>query len=241
MNLYRYSCNGVITPSVSTILKSDSKYKTYRQSLGASSAFNTRKDIQARQRGVEVHSAARKFLRTGEVDLPEQYFPYWNNIYKSLALLEPRDVLWADGPNVEKLQHLQQGEHSAVWNSKYKYCGCPDFVAKCNGVSVLGEFKTSDTLFDSTYKMNFHEYGSFFKYHQASMQLAGYVKAFEQTTGIRIDAGVIIVGTPSDSQLFILEKPQLKKALTKFHKLARDFHKADSFVQPQSAKELAAV
>ena len=227
-------------PSVSTILKADPKHKTFKQSLGAAGSERSRRSLFAKDRGLQVHAAARRFIRTGEVDLAEKYFPYWANIHEALTLLDPQNVLWADGPVAESLQHLQQGEHSAVWDKQHKFVGCPDLVADCGGVRVMAEFKTSDSLFDSTYKLNFKEYGSFYKYHQASMQLASYIDAFEKTTGITIDAGVIVVGTREESQLFVLEKPALQKGLKKFHKLAKDFHATDKFVQP-SSKQLANV
>lgn len=241
-NIYRYKCDGIIMPSVSTILKADPKYKTFKQSLGANASDRSRRNLFAKDRGLHVHAAARKFVRTGEVDLAEKYFPYWANIHEALTLLDPQNVLWADGPLDKSLQHLQQGEHSAVWDKQHKFVGCPDLVADCGGVKVLAEFKTSDTLFDSTYRMDFKNYGSFYRFHQASMQVACYVDAFERTTGITIDAGVIVVGTREESQLFVLEKPELAKAVKKFHKLAKDFHAGDTFVQPtNSGKELTAV
>ena len=228
--------------SVSMILISDAKHKTFKQSISTAGSDKSRKSLFAKDNGLHVHAAARRFIRTGEVDLAEKYFPYWANIQKSLSLLEPGKIWWADGPADKSLLHLQQGEHAAVWDKECKYVGCPDLVADCNGVRVLAEFKTSDTLFDSTYKMNFKSYGSFFRYHQASMQLASYIDAFEKTTGITIDAGVIVVGTREESQLFVLEKPELQKALKKFHKLAKDFHAADTFIQPtNSGTELTAV
>lgn len=241
-NNQRYCCDGTILPSVSTILKSDPKHKTFKKSLGAAGAEQSRRSLFAKERGLEVHAAARRFIRTGEVDLAEKYFPYWTNIQKSLSLLEPGKIWWADGPADDSLQHLQQGEHSAVWDKQHKYVGCPDLVADCGGVRILAEVKTSDTLFDSTYKMDFKSYGSFFRFHQASMQVACYISAFEKTTGITIDAGVIVVGTRDESQLFILEKPELQKALKKFLKLAKDFHATDTFVQPTNErKELVSV
>ena len=91
--------------------------------------------------------------------------------------------------------------------------------------------------------MNFRNYSNWWKFHQASMQTASYSKAYEMTTNRTIDVGIIIVATRDDSQLFVMEKPQLKGALTKFHKLAKEFHLSDNFVQPaaNSLRKMAAV
>ena len=243
-NVYRYKCDDLILPSVSTILKSDPKFKQAQKSRGFSNSRpgSARNQFSA-ERGSAVHSAARKFIRTGEVDLAAKYFPYWEGIHKQLTLLDLTDVEWAEGPVPPELKHLQQGEHSAVWNSKQMYVGCPDLVANVGGLRALVEFKTSDEMFMSTYDMDFKNYSNWWRYHQASMQTASYVKAYEQTTKHTIDVGLIVVATRDDSQLFILEQPQLKTALTKFHKLAKEFHMADNFTQPiqTSSRKLQAV
>lgn len=235
-NCYRYECDGVILPSVSTILKADSKYSQARKSRGASALQpGTARFGFAKQRGIEVHSAARKFIRTGEVDLSPKYFPYWQGIHKQLSILDLTDIEWADGPNIPELQHLRDGDNSAVWNLKQKYVGCPDLVANLGGLRTLIEFKTSDELHMSTYDMNFKNYSSWWRHNQARMQVGGYSVAYEMTTGLPIEAAAIIVATRDDSQLFILERPDIDKAVVKFHKLAKDFHLSDNFVQPLSA------
>jgi len=232
-NCYRYSCDGLILPSVSTILKSDLKRAQARKARGlARSKCNYPSEQYCRERGLAVHAAARNFFKTGEVDLPEMYFPYWENIYKSLSILDLTSIEWADGPVLESLSHLQQGKHSAVWNTKQKYVGCPDLVADCGGLRMLVEFKTTDEPLIAQYDMDFKNYSSWWRYHQASMQVASYAKAYEQTTKRAIDVGCIVVGGKDINQLFFLEKPTLKNSLSKFHKLAKEFHLCDRFVQP---------
>ena len=55
------------------------------------------------------------------------------------------------------------------------------------------------------------------------MQIAAYGKAFSDTTQIPIEAGIIINATRDEGQLFVVDKPDLKKLLTKIHKLAKKF------------------
>jgi hypothetical protein len=55
------------------------------------------------------------------------------------------------------------------------------------------------------------------------MQTAAYAKAFTQTTGIAVGTAIIINASRDDSQMFIIERPELKKHLTKFHTLAKEY------------------
>ena len=213
-----YRCDGELLPSVSSILRSDPKYTNFNSSLGARRGSYSSSEY-ANDRGHHVHNAARKYLITGEVDLPERYFDYWEHMHQQLMLLNLTDIIWAEQPLLPELKHLQNGDQSCVWNSKYKYCGCPDLVGSVGGVRALCEFKTSTMLFRDNYLKDFSLYASWFLYHQASMQVAAYAKAFEKLTKIPIDVGIIIVATPSDSQLFVLEKPQLNSAFKKFKQL----------------------
>ena len=217
-----YVCDGKHLPSVSSILKTDPKYPIFNRSLAArkgdypSAAF-------AKERGHYVHSAARKFIITGEVDLPERYFNYWDQLQRQLAPLDFTDVIWAEGPTTDKLSHLRNGEHCAVWDTKNNFCGCPDLVANVGGVRALCEFKTSTMLYRDNYQKDFSEYSSWFLYHQAAMQVSAYASAFEKITKVPIDVGIIVVATEDDGQLFVIEKPQLKSSFNKFKKLAKAF------------------
>ena len=131
---------------------------------------------------------------------------------------------WIDGPVTDDLKHLQQGELAAVWNKRYGHAGKPDLVANIGGVNTVVEFKTSDQLWQSHYRFkDFANYQPYFKYAQAQMQIAAYGKAFSDTTKIPIEAGIIINAIRDEGQLFIVDKPDLKKSLTKFHKLAKKF------------------
>lgn len=219
-----FVCDGIPCISISRLLKSDSKNKTSKKAsaLAKSKGISAHSRFQA-ERGVAVHQAARDFLKDGEIDLPAKYYPYWENIWKSLSLLDI-DPFWIEGPVIDSLSHLQQGIYSAVWNKRYQYAGSPDLVANIGGVNCVVEFKTSDLLWQDRYVFkDFKHYTNWHKYSQAAMQTAAYAKAFTQTTGIAVDTAIIINATRDDSQMFIIERPELKKHLTKFHTLAKEF------------------
>ena len=125
---------------------------------------------------------------------------------------------WIEGPVTDDLKHLQQGEFAAVWNKRYGHAGNPDLVATIGGVNTVVEFKTGDLLWQSHYRFkDFTNYQPYFKYAQAQMQIATYGKAFSDTTKIPIEAGIIINAIRDEGQLFVPDKPDLKKSLTKFH------------------------
>ena len=122
--------------------------------------------------------------------------------------------------------HLQQGANDAVWDTKNRYVGIPDWVGKIGGVPAIIEFKTSDTLWRDNYNhKQFRQYSEWVRHHQASMQVAAYANAWRKTTGMPIGAGGIINSTPIECQLFIIEGEMLKKKLSAFHKLCREYRK----------------
>ena len=225
-NTYGFICDGQQMTSVSNILKSDEKLATKRKSEAAFSKQSA-KDRFSAQRGTSVHSAMRQYLRTGEVDeLNPQYYPYFENLHNEVSRLGLKDHLWVEGPVVDELSHLQQGMHSAVWNSKFRYAGTPDVVTDCGGCRVVIEFKTSHDFFKDSYAFrDFKNYSNFLKYKHAAYQCAAYKSAFTETTGIEIDAALIITAGRDFSQLFVLENDRLPKYLKDFHKLARAYNK----------------
>lgn len=222
----RFSVDGLPYTSVSSIIKTDAKLVQGNRSR----ALNGNKKQKAKSqsatgRGIAVHNAARKFLRTGECDLDPEYYDYFGGIHDWLSRLD-LDTYWAEGPMRDDLAHLQQGPSAAVWCSKYRYIGIPDWVGKIGGVPSIIEFKTSDTLYRSEYNhKQFKQYSEWVKHHQAGMQIAAYANCWEETVGEKIEAGIIICGTQKETQFFIIEGDVLKKKLSAFHKLCREYRK----------------
>ncbi len=219
-----FECDGVVLPSVSAILKSDSKHKTNRKSNGLrNSEKQSAYESFATERGLAVHAAARSYLRDGEADLEEKFFPFFRNIQSKLEILD-LEPYWAEEPVIPQLMHLKNNGCSAVWDNDNRYCGTPDYVGKVGGVPCVIEFKTSDNLYQTQYHKDFKTYNNWFKFSQAAMQSAAYANAFSKTTGIEVNTAIIIVATRDEGQLFILEGEQFIYQLTKFHKLAKEYH-----------------
>ena len=222
----KFAVDGLPYTSVSSIIKTDTKIVQGKKSRAASGkAANRSKHLSATARGTAVHSAVRSFIRTGECDLEPCYFDYFSGIqdWLSRLVLEP---YWAEGPVLDKYQQLQQGPSAAVWCDKYRYIGVPDFVGKLGGVPVVIEFKTSDYLYRDNYDFRqFKQYSEWVRHHNAGMQVAAYANAWNPTTGDDIRTGVVINSTPDACQLFIIERDVMKKKLTAFHKLCKEYRK----------------
>ena len=221
----KFAVDGLPYTSVSSIIKTDTKIIQGRKSKALSKSHNHNKQLSATARGTAVHGAVRQFIRTGECDLDPAYYEYFSGIQDCLSHLDI-EPYWVEGPVVDEYKHLQQGNSAAIWCEKYRYIGIPDLVGKIGGVPCVVEFKTSDTLYRDNYNYKeFKQYSEWVKHHQAGMQVAAYANAWKQTTGMEINTGVIINSTPSDTQLFIIERDTMKKKLTAFHKLCREYRK----------------
>ena len=75
-------------------------FSSARKSTAAakSSGMSARSQFAA-ERGLAVHQAARDFLKHGEIDLPSKFYPYWDNIWKSLSILDIKPI-WIEGPTI---------------------------------------------------------------------------------------------------------------------------------------------
>ena len=220
----KFAVDGRPYTSVSSIIKTDTKIVQGKKSRAASGkAANLSKHLSATARGTAVHKPVRKFIRIGECDLELCYFDYFSGIQDWLSCLD-LEPYWAEGPMLEKYQHLQQGPSAAVWCDKYRYIGVPDFVGKLGGVPVVMEFKTSDYLYRDDYDFRqFKQYSDWVRHYNAGMEVAAYANVWNQTTADDIHKGVVINSTPEACQLFIIERDIMKKKLTAFHKLCKEY------------------
>ncbi len=220
-----FQVDGEVYTSVSSIIKSDKKHFQSRKSAAWASKRKSKSvQLDATSRGIAVHSAIRSFVRTGECDLDPAYFQYFDNVVSLLKQFD-LDVWWAEEPVHPELQHLRSGNHSAVWSNKpHKYIGIPDIAGTIGGVPCIVEFKTSDKLIRSNYHpKQFSQYSEWVKYNCAAMQVAAYANAWNQRTSMPISTGIIINTTPTEAQLFIIEKDEMKKRLSSFHKLCKEY------------------
>jgi hypothetical protein len=226
-----FSCNGNILPSVTTILSSDDKHIARRKSAGiGKSKANLNKANDGRVRGLSIHQSVNQYLLTGEADVDPKYLPYWNGLYEQLQHLDLHKIYFAERPQLPELSHLANGDYACVWSDKYKFAGIPDLVANVGGVNCVIDFKTSTNLFTKYYdRRNFREYHQWHSYANSAAQVAAYGQAFQEQTGIKIDAGIVINTTPDTSQLFVIDGDEMKSRFKKFITLTNKFHKHHNY------------
>ncbi len=220
--------DGVAYPSVSTILASDPKRKTFFKSRGARGVQpNDDSRRTSTQRGITLHKCFNDYLLTGEADIPPIYLDYWRQLQEAIGCMTIKPI-WAEGPILPKHQHFRNGNKSLIWSKRHRYLGCPDLIGNFEGVDAVCEIKTSKSPYTKNYDRNdFRSYGSWFSYYSSALQVASYSGAWAEATGNRINTGLVINVMPDSYQLFIIEGPEMKSRLTKFRSLAKDYHKGE--------------
>lgn len=224
--------DGIALPSVTKILSTDPKKKSYYKSRGLKRKTEHIDGVSpsvGRHRGVSLHAAFSDFITTGEADVPPIYYSHWEQLQSLVNHLELGPIIWAERPLLEEHSRFQQGDTSAIYSKKYKYLGKPDLIAGLGGCNCVFEIKTSEDLMTKNFNYKqFQTYSQYLPYAHAGAQVASYAHAWTECTGQTIDAGVVINVTSTASQLFILEKPELDTRFKNFKTLARAYHKANA-------------
>lgn len=221
--------DGAAYPSVTRILTSDPKRKTYYQSRGLhrkQTSFDGDGAATGRHRGTSLHEAFAEYMTTGHCDVPPIYYSYWEQLQSVISSLQVGPILWAEAPMLPEHSHFTSGETSCIWSTKHKYLGKPDLIASLGGVPCVWEIKTSRSHYCRNYdRRNFGSYGSWFSYAHSAMQTSAYAAAWNERTGADIHTGVVINVMPDDAQLFIVERTEMNTRFNNFKKLAKAYHK----------------
>ena len=221
--------DGECYPSVSKILASDPKKKSFYKSRGLKKRTRSpgsSETVEAgRIRGRSLHECFSDYITTGEADVPPLYYEHWAQLHELISSFDITDLQWAERPLAPEHSKFQQGDTAVIYSKKSKYLGKPDLIASLGGVPCIWEIKTSNDLYSKNYDYTkFISYSSFLPYCHAALQVGAYRKAWAECTGQQIDTGIIINVTKNDSQLFIVERPELLSRQKSFTKLAKDYH-----------------
>ena len=196
--------DGLALPSVTKILSTDPKRKSYFKSRGLKRKTDHIDGVSpavGRHRGTALHEAFSDFITTGECDIPPIYLPHWEQLQSLVSGLSIGPVLWAERPILEKYSHFQQGETSIIYSKKHKYLGKPDLVAHLGGCLCVFEIKTSNDLMTKNYNYKqFATYSQYLPFAHAAAQVASYSHAWTECTGERVDAGIVLNITSDSSQ-----------------------------------------
>lgn len=165
----------------------------------------------AANRGTAIHHACEDYLRGRIPQLPSELAGFWDGLAPLLD--EYSSVLWSEKPLRPNWAHCTGVDGiSRVWSHNYGYTGCPDLVGIRQGQVFLADFKTSVAPYCRYYPKDGRErsrFGGWMKFTKCAMQMAAYAIAFEETLGVRVHAGQIMVTTPEITQSFILRGDEL--------------------------------
>ncbi len=211
-------------PSVTTILGKTASEKS-KNALLNWQLKNPGGSAKAAARGSAIHQACEDYIRGIEVEVQEEYEPFWNGLSKHLDKYD--SFIWSERPLKAEWSHCT-GEDgiSRVWSHEYQYCGCPDLVGIRNGVVLIADFKTSVNPYCRYFPKGGTDRSKFTgwnKFHKCAMQLAAYAQAFGETLNINIDSAQILVSTPETDQSFILHGGELDKFRTKWLQKVRRY------------------
>jgi len=228
-------------PSVTTILgkcASESSKKALKNWI----LKNPGGSAAAAKRGSAVHAAAEAYIRGKEIEIEEEYLPFWDGISQHLDKFD--SFIWSEMPLRPEWKYCT-GEDgiSRVWSHKYQYCGCPDLVGIRNGTYIIADFKTSNQPYSRYYprgKEDRSRFTGWNKFNKCAMQLAAYAQALDETLGINIDCAQIIVSTPEIDQSFIITQEELERYRVKWLQKIRRYQeiKAEEEKAKHILKEL---
>lgn len=197
-------------PSVTTVLRDDSKFEPWRKYKGEKKANAIMQAASAR--GTWTHDSSEHYLLTGELPrFHHVYQPWWISMK----------------PFLDQIDHTLLTE-GALWCSDF-YAGACDCIGYMRGAEsepVLIDFKTANKQIGGT------------KLYDYEMQVAAYIKAANyvyRKEGLVIRKGIIACAVPDYSvQIFELERDDINQLYAHFIEKLEDWH--EKHVIPQTLK-----
>lgn len=119
---HQYKLNGLVLPSVTTIMKplSEDVYGSIDEQV-----LN-----RAAQRGTAVHNAIENYIKFGIEDIPPEHEGYFKAFLK-----------WFEEHNV-----VPYGTEIKLYHKGLMYAGTADMAASVDGIDTLVDFKTSASV-----------------------------------------------------------------------------------------------
>jgi hypothetical protein len=169
-----------------------------------------------RDRGTRVHGLLENYIRTGTAtpQCPEDA-GFYDGMTRHLDKFE--EFLWSERPLVSGWEHCWNAADgdpdrlARVWSTTWGFAGTPDLIARRRGLTVLGDFKTSNRPYFRCHgdKVPRHHAAGYKKLLKTVRQLCAYTLAVEEVLPeIHIDALQILVALPDagDTQSFYVER-----------------------------------
>lgn len=186
------SPSGIPYPSVTTVLSEYSRegIEAWKKRVGEAEA--NRVSRHSSERGTGVHEAVEKFLLNEPVKTIGM-----NPLVKTLYVQMKPELLMID--NIYCLE-------TSLYSDVLRLAGTVDCIAEFNGELTVIDFKTSKRLKTREQIENYF------------MQCCAYAIMFEEHTGIRINRGLIIIGTDNHKspQMFFFDPHEYRARLEEF-------------------------
>jgi hypothetical protein len=211
-------------PSVTTIREGVSDAKSKKR-LEMWIKKNPGASEEASKRGTHIHEMCEYHLRKLPYQVNPAYADYWEGIPKILDQFSR--VIWSERPMGNDFQWtIGSDEIARLWGHVVDengcilgWAGCPDLIGEAGGKLTLADYKTSVnpycrhmpgrgvTRYSDEWKAQMSGNA---KFKKAALQIGAYSLASEETLGLEIEQGAIIVATKSETQLFILSRSDVK-------------------------------
>jgi len=194
-------------PSVTTVLRDDSKFAAWRKWAGEKKANSVLQ--QASARGTWTHDCSEQFLLTGE--LPQFHYiyqPWWNSMK----------------PFLDNIDYTLLTE-GCLWNSDY-YAGACDCIGYLKPGEMFPDADPDEPILIDFKTANKPIEGS--KLYSYELQVAAYIKAANfvyRQQGLVIKRGLIACAVPDHNiQLFEINRDDVNQLYAHFIEKLEDWH-----------------
>ena len=220
-------------PSVTTII-SETASEANKKKLEMWSKNNPGMKEAAAERGTAIHSCMEHYLKRETVAVPEEYSDFWDGMPSILDQFQ--EVVWAETPLWEKHQFaLSEDGVGRVWGCDEEgraWSGSPDIIGVAGNKLTLADLKTSNGPYYRRWPKDL-EKGSpewranlagYMKFNKCCLQLGAYDLGIEQTLGMKVQQGAIIVSTKEKTQLFLITRNHLNIMREKWLKVVQEYY-----------------
>lgn len=220
-------------PSVTTII-SETASEANKKKLEMWAKNNPGVKEAAAERGTSIHYCMEQYLKKNSFEVPVAYEKFWDGMTNILDQFE--EVVWAETPLLEKHQYAMSSDGiGRVWGCDDEgraWAGSPDIVGVAGNKLTLADLKTSTGPYYRRWPKN-HEKGSpewraglsgYMKFTKCCLQLGAYDIGIEQTLGMKVQQGAIIVATEEKTQLFIITRNHLNIMREKWMKVVEEYY-----------------
>lgn len=189
-----YEVNGELFPSVTTIIKATrtledcNRLRKWQHKIDKIHGTDTAKyeSSSAKDRGNTIHKAIADSLLglyDAQTPIAPELKSYWNSV----------------NPIVKAIKSPCAVEH-IVYHDTLKYAGTLDLIADWQGKRTIIDWKTSSRIKKLSWMS------------EAILQVVAYKGAYESMQDQRIEQALVVVISPKQSQLFVIDQDEIAAA-----------------------------